>query len=320
MDKPFDATMKQMVDQQLPDWARFIAGRLNLPLPLRLSPLDGDVSTVNLQADKLFRMSGSTEGIVHVEFQTMRDSDLPRRVMRYSMLANARYDLPVYSVVLLLTQKADFAGMTGEFILEHGNGEAYHRFSYDVVRVWELPAKLLLEGGTGLMPLVMLTGEAKADPKPIFREMVERSRKEIVNPGHHREFMAKALILAGLSFDEEMMMVLSEEVSRLSVSSMYQIIHRVGEKEGIEKGRVEGLFEGRVEGLVEGRVEGRIEGLEIAVRRSHEFILKSARLRLGMETQADRSALEALSDLVRLDLIFDRIPDAKSWEDLLATE
>jgi len=304
MDKPFDATMKQMVDQQLPDWARFIAGRLNLPLPLRLSPLDGDVSTVNLQADKLFRMSGSTEGIVHVEFQTMRDSDLPRRVMRYSMLANARYDLPVYSVVLLLTQKADFAGMTGEFILEHGNGEAYHRFSYDVVRVWELPAKLLLEGGTGLMPLVMLTGEAKADPKPIFREMVERSRKEIVNPGHHREFMAKALILAGLSFDEEMMMVLSEEVSRLSVSSMYQIIHRVGEKEGIEKGRVEGLF----------------EGLEIAVRRSHEFILKSARLRLGMETQADRSALEALSDLVRLDLIFDRIPDAKSWEDLLATE
>ena len=70
--------------------------------------------------------------------------------------------------------------------------------------------------------------------------------------------------------------------------------------------------EGEVKGRVEGRVEGRAQG-------SRETIHRLARKRFGELDSATLDALNAIVDLERLGRMSDRVLEANSWSDLLAT-
>ena len=70
--------------------------------------------------------------------------------------------------------------------------------------------------------------------------------------------------------------------------------------------------EGEVKGRVEGRVEGRAQG-------SRETIHRLARKRFREPDSATLDALNAIVDLERLGRISDRVLEANSWADLLAT-
>jgi hypothetical protein len=79
-----------------------------------------------------------------------------------------------------------------------------------------------------------------------------------------------------------------------------------------DEGRVEGRIEGRVEGRHEGRHEGRIEALR-------EIIIRIGKKRFD-STNADAEAeLQAIRDVERLQIYSDRILEAASWAELLAS-
>ena len=51
--------------------------------------------------------------LVHLEFQSGYDPDLPLRLQRYNILVNYRHRLPVQSIALLLCPEADGPALTG---------------------------------------------------------------------------------------------------------------------------------------------------------------------------------------------------------------
>jgi hypothetical protein len=64
--------------------------------------------------------------------------------------------------------------------------------------------------------------------------------------------------------------------------------------------------------LEEGRVEGRVDGVR-------SMLLHQGRIKFGKPTKATTAALEAITDLRRLQRIGERLLAASSWQDLLET-
>jgi hypothetical protein len=78
MAKPFDATLKELVEAYPHDWLI----QLGLPASLPIEVIDADLSTVTAQADKVLRVREDSLWLLHLELQASRDPHLARRVLR----------------------------------------------------------------------------------------------------------------------------------------------------------------------------------------------------------------------------------------------
>ena len=105
MPKPFDAATKELLEKHPRAWLELLLGRELGEVRV----VDADLSTITTEADKILRIEEPAPWIVHVEFQSSYDSELPLRVQRYNILAHYRHGLPVQSVVVLLREEADGA-------------------------------------------------------------------------------------------------------------------------------------------------------------------------------------------------------------------
>src|SRR5579864_3977112 len=81
MSKPYEATLKAMLEASPADWPRLAGLRVG-----RAEVIDADVSTVTAATDKVLRLSGGLEAIMSLDFQAGPDADLPRRVHGYNAL------------------------------------------------------------------------------------------------------------------------------------------------------------------------------------------------------------------------------------------
>ena len=97
MVKKYDATLKGMLEQGPPDWAQ-LAGFRNAAVDV----IDADVSTVTAAADKVLRIRGKEDCILHYDFQAGPDASVPGRTHCYNALLGDRHKCPVISVVVLL--------------------------------------------------------------------------------------------------------------------------------------------------------------------------------------------------------------------------
>jgi len=71
------------------------------------------------------------------------------------------------------------------------------------------------------------------------------------------------------------------------------------------------------EGMRKGKVEGQLEGRAIEARK---IILRQGTRKLGEPKPVEITALDAISDLDRLERMSDRVlEDVSSWADLLST-
>lgn len=82
MAKPFDATLKELVETYPRDWL----AQLGLPANQPVQVIDSDLSTVTTQADKLLRLLDPTPSLLHLELQASRDPRLARRILKYNVL------------------------------------------------------------------------------------------------------------------------------------------------------------------------------------------------------------------------------------------
>src|SRR5262245_59317605 len=144
MSKPFDATLKHLLELSPLSWAD-LAG---FPAA-SVEVIDADVSTVTGASDKTLRASGDIEWLLDINFQRGPDASVPRRTHLYSTLLEYRHQLPVRSVVVLLTPKAQLSVISGTHQRGFPGEEPYDTFRYWVLKVWELPPERLLSGGAG---------------------------------------------------------------------------------------------------------------------------------------------------------------------------
>jgi predicted transposase YdaD len=286
--KPFDATMNSLIDLRPEEWANFLASIFGMP-PGTVEVVDSDLSAT-VQADKVFRIRAEREYLLHLEMESSSSLEVPARLMRYNVLLRHQAGLPVYSILMLLRPAATASDQNGTYRATGIRGETIHEFRYNVLRVWEQSIESLLGGGIAFTPLAMLTDEAAKDPAAAHARFRDRLNRESDFSEETREIYGLAAVLCGLRYNREAI----EEMfmggrNVLEDSVIYQDLIQRGEKKG--------------------RVEGRVEELRNTLNRlgSRKF------------GRANDTALQAFSDLERLERMVDRIFDATSWDDLLST-
>jgi hypothetical protein len=283
MAKTYDAVLKHLVEAYPAAWLE----SLGFPTTARVRVIDADVSTVTAAADKVFWVGETPPWLMHLELQAGPDMDVLDRTHLYSTVLRRRHRIPVRSAIVLLRREADSPRFTG--LLEHLDpaGDWERRWRYQVVRVWLLPVESLLTGGLGLLPLALVTDEAKDQLPEVVRRMDERLAAEAA-PDERKTLWTAAFFLMGLRHPPGMAAELLKGVREMEESSTYQWV--------IEKGMVKG-----------------------GLRTFRKTLLDLGTRRFESPTAATLAKLNTIDDLERLDRMTNRLLDAADWDDLLDT-
>jgi len=281
--RPYDATVKELVESYPLDWL----AQLGLAVE-GVDVIDADLSTVSAQADKILRVRDAAPWLVHLELQASRDRELPRRVLKYNVLVHERHALPVHSVVFLLRPEADGPELTGRVRYEAPHGRGWVDCGFEVIRLWQRPVDVFLEGGLGTLPLAPISAASPAALPEVIRRMDARLRQES-GAGDAAKLWAATYILLGLRYPAEFGAKLLQGVSAMRESSTYQAI------------------------LQEGREEGRL-------RVAREWLLKLGSNRFGEPDARGRETIEEAASIEQLDQWRERLLIVESWEELLQAD
>jgi predicted transposase/invertase (TIGR01784 family) len=232
----FDNTCKFLAENFPDDFATWLLGK---PVALtKLSPTE--LSSEPIRADSLLLME-SEELILHTEFQTLPEEEIPFRMTDYRLRGYRRSpEKRMFQVVIYLrkiTSKKDLKLVKiNKFKLENTT----HQFH--IIRLWEQPTDLFLNN-PGLLPFAVLSNTSN---KASTLQQVAAQINNISNKRIQNNIIASTAILAGLVLNEEVIQnLLRRDAMRESV--IYQSIMQEGRQEGRQEGLQEGLQEGREE-------------------------------------------------------------------------
>ena len=282
MPKPFDATTKELLEIDPRAWLELLLGRELAEVRI----LNVDLSTITTEADSVLVVEEAEPWVVHLEFQSSYDDDLPVRLHRYSVLVHYRERRPVVSIGLLLCPDANGPAMTGLLHNLWPDGLVYDEFRYNVVKTWERPADEILTGGLATLPLAPLASVKENELPAVIRAMQQRLDREATKSQAETLWTATYLLM-GLNYSNELIDRLLEGVQNMKESVTYQKILR------------------------EGRAEGRAEGAKRILKR-----LGSKRL--GKPEPRIEAEIDAIADLEKLEQLSDRVLEVTDWEELLA--
>jgi predicted transposase YdaD len=280
MAKPFDATAKAMFEASPQDWAALAGSRAR-----NVVVIDADVSTVTAATDKVLLVRDAPQRILHFDFQAGPDATLPERIHCYNALLGIRHGLPVKSIVVLLRPQANLSTITGLYersLPEEEEEDPYLRFRYRVIRVWELSAASLLNGGLGTLALAPISNVTLAELPGVIEQLKERLSQRRYRP-LAAEVWTAIDILMGLRYERAVIDRLLQGVMEMEESVTYQAI--------IEKG---------------------------ALREARKLLLVVGEERFQGPPEATvRARLEQIDDLQQLEKLTRRIMRIDSWDELL---
>ena len=282
MATPFDATTKTLVDFRPEDWLRFLGLDFT-----DCQVIDSDLATVSTEADRLIEVQGETPFVAHIEFQSGHDgATIPERLLRYNGIAVLKTGRSVLSYAILLKPEADSPRLVGVLELTRPDSSVYLHFEYGVIRLWQIPAEMVLSGGLATLPLALLSDLSGTTAEAVVEQIDCRVRAE-ASENQSEELWASAYLLSGLRFSAgESALLLGKVVAQMRESSTYQQI------------------------LADGQAEGRLE-------EARESLLRLGSRRLGVPDSSIRGILERAS-LTRLHAWMDRLLEVESWQELLA--
>lgn len=308
MPKPFDATIKQLVLTYPEHWCRYLGLDFNGPVSVK----NAELSTVTTEADSALLIEEPNPWLVQTEFQASRDLTLPQRLQRYNVLLSYRQGLPVQSAVILLRPEADEPGLTGVLEQFLPSGDLIHVFHYRVVRVWEKPVEEVLQADVAVLPMAPLA-DVKPDQLPgVIARMSQRLDREVSHEESATLWTA-AYLLMGLRYPAALVERVLQGVRNMKESVTYQAILAEGEARGEARGKVEGLATGLARGEARGEARGKVE-------EAARILLRLGRKRFGEPSPGVVAAVEATTDVERIEVLTDRVLDVSSWDELFADD
>ena len=282
----YDATTKHLVEMAPLDWVA-LAG---FPEATSARMVDADVSTVTAQADKVIFVEDPDPWLLHIEFQSSYDRLIGLRKCRYSVLIEYHHELPVLSVLVLLSQDADGSTVNGVLRRCLPNGLCYDEFRYQVIRVWEMPVERLLSGGLGTLPLAPLSGVPEGELPGVIQKIKTRVDQEIPVAAERNVFWESTAILLGMRLPFATIQTLLQGITNMKESSVIQWFIQEGREEGREEGRVEG---------------------------AREIFIQLGEKYLGHPDQRHLELVESITDLHVISELTDQIRNLHSWDELL---
>lgn len=295
----YDVVLKKLLTEDLTGWASL----LGIEDTASLTLVDTGFQTVQATVDKLILVQGEFSWLIHIEFQAGYHPKIGLRIVRYSGLIEHDMGLPVQSVLILLSPDADGTACTG--IIERKlpfRKTCYDEFRFDVIRVWMIPAEHFLNGGLGTLALAPICDLQGYDLPRVVHLMKNRVDAEIIDAAERNEFWAAVEILMGAVYDAPFVKVLLQGVANMRESST----------------AIAYIEEGRLKGVEEGIEKGIEKGIEIGeAGAGQKFLIRIGTRFLGAPAESIRQQINAITDFARLQQLGERVPDAKTWDELL---
>jgi predicted transposase YdaD len=281
MPGPIDDTLKQLTELSPQDWV-VQGGWPRAPA----AAIDADIATIAGAADKVIRVAGPPDWLLSVDFQAGHDAlaKLPDLLLYNSALFR-RHRLHVRTLLVLLHRGADSPRLTGLYERCFPDEPFDVALRYHVLRVWEVPAARWLAGGLGLVPLAPLGNVQQEELPAVIAQMKQRLAQE-ATPSQQAQLWWAAGALMGLRYEEALIQTLLQGITAMEESVYYQAVIRKGEA----KGKIE---------------------------EARNMLLLQGRSRFGEPPPEAVAALDALTDVGRLEELGVRLLQATSWQDLL---
>lgn len=233
----FDNVCKFLAENFSTDFATWLLGE---PISLtQLSP--SELSLEPIRADALILLE-SAEVVLHLEFQTQPDANIPFRMIDYRLRVYRRFPQKQMRQVVIYLKET-----SSELVRQNTFSIPGSRHEFEVIRLWEQPAEVFLRY-PGLLPFAVL---GETNDKNSTLQQVAQEIEGISNQRQQSNVAAATSILAGLVLEKQLIKrVLRREIMRESV--IYQDIWEEAEAEGRAEGEAKGKAEGKAEGIQEG--------------------------------------------------------------------
>lgn len=206
------------------DFASWLLGE-----PITLTKLEpSELSVEPIRADSVIFLE-SSEIILHLEFQTEPNKNIPFRMADYRLRIHRKFpEREVHQVVIYLTPSQSPLVYETKFELR----KLIHNF--DVVRMWEQSTEILQQY-QGLLPFAALSNTN--DPEETLKQ-VAKQIENIEDKQVQSNVASSTAIISGIALNKEIIQrLLRSEIMKESV--IYQEI------------LLEGKAEGKAEGLAE---------------------------------------------------------------------
>lgn len=275
---PFDPTIKTIVEIAPPDWVRVFDQPLG---PTKV--VDSDVATtIRGAADKVIRVAAKPPYLLHLDFQAGHfAAQMPSSLHLRNVALQHRHRMVVVAGLVLLRPEADSPQWSGLLRSARPGQEPETTFRYRVLRVWQQPPEMFLEG-VGTLPLAPVSAVTNAKIPEIIREVKARLAGHPLAP----DLWAATYVMLGLRHSNELAATILRGVLAMKESVTYQAI----------------VAEGKAEGLIEG---------------ARQLLLHQGTSRFGAPSKAYLAQMNRINDLARLQELGDRIMVVDSWRELL---
>jgi len=216
-----------------------------------------EVKLVERQADYVARVRiDGVETILHIEFQSRHEEELPARILAYhALLRHQHHPLPVRSLVIYLMHEPPQHAISASITPLPGDPQV--SFRYDVFCPWDHPMSLEeVRRHPGLAPLAAVTPGIGMEDLPALRQAVEERV-----PEDRSDLLAVLFFLAGRRFpDDVLQLFLRSKAMEESVT--YQAAVAEGRADGLAKGQAAGLRRAVLE-IVQARLSTPPDGLHV---------------------------------------------------------
>ncbi|WP_392482013.1 Rpn family recombination-promoting nuclease/putative transposase [Nostoc sp. C110] len=234
MTKPADVSTKKLISLAPNNWIRWVT---QIPDIVAGEILNSEFQWISRESDVLIRVSSPQHGdfLVLNELQLRYQSNMPRRMRTYAALAEEKYNLPTYPVLINILKTSNNEIPTN-FTSNIGGLRAIQ--DYRVINLWEIDVNIAFQQPLpSLLPFVpILKG---GENESIIREALQilRADEQLNQLETVLAFFA-TFVLENTLVQE----IMRWDMSVLRESPWYQEILREGEARGKASGELRGIL------------------------------------------------------------------------------
>ncbi len=236
MIKPADVSTKRLISLAPDNWVKWVT---QIPDIVAGEILNSEFQWISRESDVLIRVESLQYGkfLVLNELQLRYKPEMPRRMRAYTALAEEKYNLPTYPVLINILKASD-AEIPTSYALNIAGLRAIQ--DYRVINLWEVDVEIAFQQPLpSLLPFVpILKG---GENESTIREALQilRADEQLNQLETVLAFFATFVLESTLVQE-----IMRWDMAVLHESPWYQEILREGEARGELRGRKEELYSG----------------------------------------------------------------------------
>ncbi len=289
MPKPADVSTKRLISLAPNNWVKWVT---QIPDIVAGEILNSEFQWISRESDVLIRVESPEHGkfLVLNELQLRYKAQMPRRMRAYAGLAEEKYRLPTYPVLINILKTSDQQIPTR---YESNVAGLQVRQDYRVINLWEVDVNIAFEQPLpSLLPFVPILkgGEDESTIREALRLL--QADEQLNQLETVLAFFATFVLDSAL-----VQQIMRWDMTVLYESPWYQEILREGEIRGEQRGEQRGEERGRLEQM--------LSNIEMTLE-----------MKFGSDGLQLMSQISSISDLESLTVILRSVIAANTVEEL----